>query len=53
VGNAAVEEVLDGFLISRMFAQVSQGKLSAADSVRSTAPELRRIWARWRARGKV
>lgn len=51
--NAAVEEVLDTFLIPRMFAQVSQGKMSAAESVRTTANEMKRIWARWRAAGKI
>lgn len=51
--NAAVEEVLDTFLIPRMFAQVSQGKMSAAESVGSTAKEMKRIWARWRAAGRI
>jgi multiple sugar transport system substrate-binding protein len=51
--NAAVAEVLDTFLIPRMFAQVSQGKLSASESVRSTAKEMKRIWAKWRAAGKI
>ena len=51
--NQAVNETLDRFLIPRMFAQVAQGKLSAADSVRSTARELTQIWARWKAAGKV
>jgi hypothetical protein len=36
-----------------MFAQVSQGKMSAAESVRSTAKEMKRIWAKWRAAGKI
>ncbi|HET8969400.1 MAG TPA: hypothetical protein VFN06_08240, partial [Gaiellaceae bacterium] len=51
--NAAVQEVLDTFLIPRMFAQVSQGRMSAADSVRATAQDLKRIWARQRAAGKI
>jgi multiple sugar transport system substrate-binding protein len=51
--NAAVEEVLDKFLIPRMFAQVSQGRMSSAESVRSTAKEMKRIWARWRAAGRI
>jgi multiple sugar transport system substrate-binding protein len=51
--NAAVNETLDRFLIPRMFAQVSQGKLSAADSVRSTTSELKKIWAKWKAAGKI
>ncbi len=51
--NAAVQEMLDSFLIPRMFAQVSQGKASAADSVSSTSREMKRIWAKWRAAGKI
>lgn len=51
--NAAVQETFDRFLIPRMFAQVSLGKMTAADSVRSTAAEMRAIWAKWRRAGKV
>ena len=51
--NAAVQETLDRFLVPRMFAQVSQGKATAADSVRATAAEMKRIWAKWRAAGKI
>jgi multiple sugar transport system substrate-binding protein len=51
--NAAVQEVLDTFLVPRMFAQVSQGTMSAEDSVRSTATQMKRIWAKWRAAGKI
>jgi multiple sugar transport system substrate-binding protein len=51
--NAAVQEVLDRFLVPRMFAQVSQGKATAAESVRATAAEMKRIWAKWRAAGKI
>ena len=39
--NPAVGEVFDRFLIPRMFAQVAQGKLSAAESVSVTATEMR------------
>lgn len=51
--NAAVQETLDRFLVPRMFARVSQGQTTAAESVRSTAAEMKSIWARWRAAGKV
>ncbi len=51
--NQAVNETLERFLIPRMFAQVSQGKVSAASSVRSTARELTQIWAKWKTAGKV
>jgi len=51
--NPAVNETLERFLIPKMFAQVAQGKLSAADSVRSTARQMRQIWAKWKASGKI
>jgi hypothetical protein len=36
-----------------MFAEVAQGKKSAADSVRDTTGEVRRIFKKWRGRGKI
>jgi multiple sugar transport system substrate-binding protein len=51
--NAAVNETLEQFLIPKMFAQAAQGKLSAANSVRSTASQMKQIWAKWKAVGKV
>jgi multiple sugar transport system substrate-binding protein len=51
--NAAVQEVLESYLVPRMFAQVSQGRATAADSVRATAAEVERIWAKWRKAGKI
>ena len=51
--NAAVQEVLETSLVPRMFAQVSQGRMTAAESVRASAAEARRIWKRWRKAGKI
>jgi multiple sugar transport system substrate-binding protein len=51
--NAAVDEVFSTFLIPQMFAQVSQGKLSAADSVSQTQKQVKAIYAKWKARGKI
>jgi multiple sugar transport system substrate-binding protein len=51
--NAAVDEVFSTFLIPQMFAQVSQGKLSAEDSVRQTQTQVKTIYAKWKARGKI
>lgn len=51
--NAAFDEVFSKYLIPQMFAQVSQGKLSAADSVRATDRQVREIYTRWRERGKI
>jgi len=51
--NAAIDEVFSTFLIPSMFAQVSQGKLSAEDSVRQTQAQVKAIFAKWKARGKI
>jgi multiple sugar transport system substrate-binding protein len=51
--NAAMDEVFSKFLIPTMFAQVSQGKMSAADSVRSTNSAVKEIYAKWKERGKI
>jgi multiple sugar transport system substrate-binding protein len=51
--NAAIDEVFNTWLIPQMFAQVAQGNKSAADSVRDTTAEVRRIFRKWRGRGKI
>jgi hypothetical protein len=51
--NVAVIEMLRRALVPRMFAQVSTGRLSAAESVRATAWELKRIWRQARAAGTL
>src|SRR4029079_15281039 len=50
--NAAMDEVFSKYLIPQMFAQVSQGKMSATDSVKSINSQVKDIYAKWRARGK-
>jgi multiple sugar transport system substrate-binding protein len=51
--NAAIDEIFSKHLIPQMFAQVSQGKLSAQDSVRDTMSVIKDIYAKWRKRGKL
>jgi multiple sugar transport system substrate-binding protein len=51
--NAAIDEIFSTFLIPQMFAAVSQGKKSAAQSVADTDKQVRRIFAKWRAAGLV
>lgn len=51
--NAAVQETLDRFLIPQMFARVAQGRMTAADSVRATAAQMRPIWRKWRGTGRI
>ena len=51
--NAAMDEVFTKYLIPQMFAQVSQGKLTAADSVSQTNAQVKQIYAKWKAAGKI
>src|SRR4029079_1389665 len=51
--NAAIDEIFQKFLIPQMFAQVSQGKVSAEDSVRHTNTAIKNIYAKWRRRGML
>jgi len=51
--NAAIDELFQKFLIPQMFAQVSQGKLSAEDSVRHTNTAIKDIYAKWRKREMI
>ncbi len=51
--NAAIDELFSKFLIPQMFAQVSQGKLSAEDSVRHTNTAIKDIYAKWRKRDRI
>jgi multiple sugar transport system substrate-binding protein len=51
--NAAIDEIFNAGLIPQMFAEVAQGHKSAADSVRDTTGEVRRIFKKWRGRGKI
>ena len=51
--NAAMDEVFSTFLIPQMFAQVSQGKMSAAQSVASIKSQVNTIYKKWEARGKI
>jgi multiple sugar transport system substrate-binding protein len=51
--NAAFDEVFSKYLIPQMFAQVSQGKMSAADSVAATQKQVKAIYRKWVARKKI
>ncbi|HEY7398252.1 MAG TPA: hypothetical protein VH538_08120, partial [Gaiellaceae bacterium] len=51
--NAAIDEIFNKFLIPTMFAQVSQGKMSAADAVAAAEREMKPIFASWKQKGKI
>jgi multiple sugar transport system substrate-binding protein len=51
--NAAIDEIFQLALIPQMFAQVSQGKMSAGDSVSAIDSQVKQIYAKWKGRGKI
>jgi multiple sugar transport system substrate-binding protein len=51
--NAAFGEMFSKFLIPKMFAQVSQGKMSAADAVSAANHDIQAIYTKWRKLGKI
>jgi multiple sugar transport system substrate-binding protein len=51
--NAAFDEMFNKFLIPKMFAQVSQGKMSAADAVSAANHDIQGIYTKWRKLGKI
>jgi multiple sugar transport system substrate-binding protein len=51
--NAAFGEMFFKYLIPQMFAQVSQGKMSAADSVSAATHDIKAIYLKWKKAGKI
>src|SRR5919198_181758 len=51
--NAAFSEAFNKFLIPKMFAQVSQSKMSADDAVSAANHDLQAIYTKWRKLGKI
>jgi multiple sugar transport system substrate-binding protein len=51
--NAAIDEIFNKFLIPQMFAEVAQGKRTAEDAAKVYDRSFRRIFQRWRNRGKI
>jgi multiple sugar transport system substrate-binding protein len=51
--NAAVDEMFNKFLVPQMFADVSQGKKTAEQSVADTAAAMKQIWSKWKQAGKI
>jgi multiple sugar transport system substrate-binding protein len=49
--NAGIDEMFNTYLIPQMFAQVAQGKMSAADAAKSADSQLKTIFAKWRRQG--
>jgi multiple sugar transport system substrate-binding protein len=51
--NAAIDEVFSTWVISTMFAQAASGKLTPEDALNQADKEVRRIFKKWRDKGKV
>jgi multiple sugar transport system substrate-binding protein len=51
--NAAIDEIINKFLIPQMFAEVAQGKRTAEDAARIYDRSFRGIFQKWRNLGKV
>jgi multiple sugar transport system substrate-binding protein len=51
--NAAVDEVVNLFILPKMFSAVARGEKSPADAVAAAEAEMRPIFAKWRERGKI
>lgn len=51
--NAATDEIFSTWVISTMFAQAASGKLSPEDALHQADQEVRRIFKKWKDRGKI
>jgi multiple sugar transport system substrate-binding protein len=51
--NAAMGEIFDQYLISRMFAAAARGAMTAEEAVKWAEAEMKPIFDKWRERGKI
>src|SRR5499425_153567 len=51
--NAAIDEIFSTWVISTMFAQAASGKLAPEDAMNQADQEVRRIFKKWKDKGKV
>jgi multiple sugar transport system substrate-binding protein len=51
--NAAFSEMFNKFIIPKMFAQVSQKKMTAQEAVNAADREIKTIYRKWRKLGKI
>lgn len=51
--NAAIDEIFYKYLIPKMFAEVAQRRMSAADAARAAEREMKDIFRKWRQLGKI
>jgi multiple sugar transport system substrate-binding protein len=51
--NAAIDDVFNQFLLSKMFSTAARGEMTAAEAVAAAEGEMRPIFDKWRERGKI
>jgi multiple sugar transport system substrate-binding protein len=51
--NAAMDEVFNRFIVPKMFAAAARGEVGASEAVASAEAEIRPIFDKWRAAGKI
>ena len=51
--NAAVDDVVNSSVLSKMFTAAARGQMSAAEAVAAADAEMRPIFDKWRGRGKI
>ena len=51
--NAAIEEVVNQYIIPKMFAAAARGDMSAEAAVREAETQVKQIFDKWRGQGKI
>jgi multiple sugar transport system substrate-binding protein len=51
--NAAIDEVFNQFILSKMFSSAARGEMSPAEAVATAEAEMRPVFDKWRDRGKL
>ena len=51
--NAAVDEIFNEFVLTKMFSAAARGEKSPAEAVAAAEAEMKPIFAKWRERGKI
>jgi multiple sugar transport system substrate-binding protein len=51
--NAAIDEIFSTWVISTMFAQAASGKLTPEDAMNQADQEVKRVFKKWKDKGKV
>jgi multiple sugar transport system substrate-binding protein len=51
--NAAIEEVVNQYIVPKMFAAAARGDMSAEAAVRNAETQVKQIFDKWRGQGKI